>query len=93
MHATLSKGIVRRYGDAIDTLENVLYWFFADVKYPRPFLLSGQRTSSLHFPCPLLTGLSADQLERVIDFAGMAAFHVRNAARREFADLILEFVR
>jgi len=40
-----------------------------------------------------MTGLSGIQLERVIDFAGMAAFHVRNAARLGFADLILEFVR
>ena len=93
MHATLSKGIVRRYGDAIDTLQNVLYWFFADVKYPRPFLLSGAADELITLPCPLLTGLSADQLERVIDFAGMAAFHVRNAARLGLADLILEFIR
>ena len=52
MHATLSKGIVRRYGDAIDTLQNVLYWFFADVNYPRPFLLSGAADELITLPMP-----------------------------------------
>jgi hypothetical protein len=56
-------------------------------------VLSGVKRTRSYFLCPLFTGLSGIQLERVIDFAGMAAFHVRNAARLGFADLILEFVR
>ena len=55
-------------------------------------MLLGGKADTL-ISCPLLTGLSGAQLERVIDFAGMAAFHVRNAARLGFADLILEFIR
>ena len=42
MRTTLSKGIVRRHGDAIDTLQNVFDLSSADVKYPRQCLLKSK---------------------------------------------------
>jgi len=42
MRTTLSKGIVRRHGDAIDTLQNDFDLSSADVKYPRQCLLKSK---------------------------------------------------
>jgi hypothetical protein len=54
--------------------------------------IRGKADALITLPMPAFGRLER-RLERVIDFAGRAAFHVRNAAGLEFADLILEFVR
>jgi CrcB-like protein, Camphor Resistance (CrcB) len=54
--------------------------------------IRGKADALITLPMPAFGRLER-RLERVIDFAGRAAFHVRNGAGLEFADLILEFVR